>query len=242
MSNQNLFGRAKPQPAVPRGDVLGTYDSYLEAQKIVDKLSKGELDIKKLSIVGNDLKTVEHVTGKLSYGRAALGGAASGAWLGVFVGLVFFIFSPTPSIPTVISAALIGAGFGMIFGIATYGLNRRRRDFTSTHQVIASNYQVIAESSIAARAREILGGRADGAMLADVAASAPDRATSAPDASPSAAAGSTRPASSPAYGENAPVEETAVLPAPDAPDGNGDDAPADQAQTEVLPADDPERR
>lgn len=249
MSNKNLFGRAVVQPSVPRGDVLGTYDTYLEAQKVVDKLSKAELDIKKLSIVGNDLKTVEHVTGKLSYGRAALGGAASGAWLGVFVGLVFFIFSPTPSIPTVVSAALIGAGFGMIFGIATYGLNRRRRDFTSTHQVIASNYQVIAENSVAARAREILGGRASVAELADVAASAPDRAGSTPAGSPPAVSGFTRPASAPAYGENAPLEETVVMPAPDAPDvdeadrdDRTGDAHTDDAQTEVLPADDPERR
>ena len=111
-----------------------------------------------LSIVGNDLKTVERVTGKLSYGRAALAGAASGAWLGLFFGLVLTIFSPiTPeSIGFVGAALLIGAGFGMIFGIVTYAINRRRRDFTSTHQVIARNYQIIIDPELTAKAQQTL--------------------------------------------------------------------------------------
>ena len=156
MSNQNAFGRVPKHPTVPKGDVLGTYESYLEAQKVVDRLAKAELDIKLLTIVGNDLKTVEHVTGKLSYGRAALGGAASGAWFGLFIGLVLFIFSPEPNFALVAAALLIGAGSGMLFGIATYALGRKRRDFTSTHQVLASNYQVIVEPSLTAKAQEAI--------------------------------------------------------------------------------------
>jgi len=156
VSNQNAFGRVPKQPTVPKGDVLGTYESYLEAQKVVDRLAKAELDIKLLTIVGNDLKTVEHVTGKLSYGRAALGGAASGAWFGLFIGLVLFIFSPEPNFALVAAALLIGAGSGMLFGIATYALGRKRRDFTSTHQVLASNYQVIVEPSLTAKAQEVI--------------------------------------------------------------------------------------
>jgi hypothetical protein len=156
VSNQNAFGRVPKQPTLPKGDVLGTYETYLEAQKVVDRLSKADLDVKQLTIVGNDLKTVEHVTGKLSYGRAALGGAASGAWFGLFIGLVLFIFSPVPNFGLVAAAALIGAGSGMLFGIATYALGRRRRDFTSTHQVLASNYQVIVDPSLTAKANEAL--------------------------------------------------------------------------------------
>jgi hypothetical protein len=156
VSNQNALGRVTKQPTLPKGDVLGTYETYLEAQQVVDRLSKADLDVKQLTIVGNDLKTVEHVTGKLSYGRAALGGAASGAWFGLFIGLVLFIFSPVPNFGLVAAAALIGAGSGMLFGIATYGLSRRRRDFTSTHQVLASNYQVIVDPSLAAKAHEVI--------------------------------------------------------------------------------------
>ena len=56
----------------------------------------------------------------------------------------------------VFAAMLIGAGFGMLFGIVTYSLSRRRRDFTSTHQVLASNYQVIIDPTLAAQALEVL--------------------------------------------------------------------------------------
>ena len=139
MSNQSAFGR-RPTPSVPKGDVLGTYDTYLEAQGVVDQLSKAEFDVAHLSIVGNDLKTVEHVTGRLTYPRAALAGAASGAWLGLFFGLVG-------------AALLIGAGFGAIFGVVSYAITRRNRDFTSTHQVVASNYQIISDPEVTAKAQ-----------------------------------------------------------------------------------------
>jgi hypothetical protein len=140
------------------GDVLGTYDTYDEAQSVVDRLAKADFDVKQLSIVGNDLKTVERVTGRLTYGRAALAGAATGAWLGLFFGLVFTIFQPpTPQSLSVMGAALlIGAGFGMIFGIVSYAINRRRRDFTSTHQVIASNYQIVIAPELTAKAQAVL--------------------------------------------------------------------------------------
>ena len=157
MSNQSPFGR-KPQsqPTLPKGDVLGTYETYVEAQSVVDRLSKAEFEVKQLAIVGNDLKTVERVTGKLTYGRTAATGAASGAWFGLFFGILLFLFSATPQFGFVLAADLIGAGFGMLFGIVTYSLGRRRRDFTSTHQVLASNYQIIIDPQLTAKAQDVL--------------------------------------------------------------------------------------
>ena len=145
-------------PSVPKGDVLGTYDTYLEAQSVVDRLSKADFPVARLSIVGNDLKTVERVTGKQTYGRAAVAGAASGAWLGLFLGLIFTLFTPpsTQTFGIVGAALLIGAGFGMIFSIVTYTISRRRRDFTSTHQVLASNYQIIIDPELTAKAQQAL--------------------------------------------------------------------------------------
>lgn len=124
---------------------------------MVDRLAKAEFPVKQVSIVGSDLKTVERVTGKLSYGRTAAAGAASGAWLGLFFGLVLFIFSATPNALLYVgAAALIGAGFGMLFGIVSYALNRRRRDFTSIHQVIAGRYEILVDPELTVRAQELL--------------------------------------------------------------------------------------
>jgi len=159
VTNQSAFGRrGLVIPSIPKGDVLGTYDTYIEAQGVVDRLSKADFPVAQLAIVGNDLKTVERVTGKLTYGRAALAGAASGAWLGLFLGLVLTIFSePTAqSFGFVGAALLIGAGFGVIFGVVSYAINRRRHDFTSTHQVLASNYQIIIDPDLTAKAQQVL--------------------------------------------------------------------------------------
>jgi hypothetical protein len=141
---------------MPRGDILGTYDTYLEAQQVVDRLAKADFDVTQVSIIGNDLKTIERVTGKLTYGRRALAGAATGAWFGVFAGILLFMVSTTPNVTYAFAVVLIGAAFGMLFGVVSYALNRSHRDFTSTNQVIASSYQVLAPSSLLVRAQELL--------------------------------------------------------------------------------------
>lgn len=157
MTNQDPFSRRGPAlPTIPRGDVLGTYDTYLEAQQVVDKLAKADFDVRQLSIIGSDLKTIERVTGKLTYGRSAIAGAVSGAWLGLFAGTLLFLFTSSPNLTYAFAVILIGAAFGMLFGIVSYGVNRRRRDYTSTHQVIATSYQVLAPSTLIVRAQELL--------------------------------------------------------------------------------------
>jgi hypothetical protein len=157
MSNLSPFSRSgKVAPAIPRGDVLGTYETYLEAQSVVDRLSKADFEIKGLAIVGNNLTTVEQVTGKLSYGRTALAGAARGAWFGLFIGLMFFLFSPAPVTGYIVAAAVIGAGISMVFSVVMYTLGRRTRDFTSTNHVLARSYDIIISPQLLLRARAIL--------------------------------------------------------------------------------------
>lgn len=156
----SAFGRGrKTFPSIPRGEEIARYETYGEAQEAVDKLAKADFPVTDVSIVGNELKSVERVTGKLTYGRAAGAGALSGAWLGLFFGLLLFIFSPSEN-PLAISfvgaAVLLGAGFGMLFGIVSYAVTGRHRDFTSVMQVIASSYSVVVKPESANRARNLL--------------------------------------------------------------------------------------
>ena len=160
MTNQSPFGGrvGRAFPSLPKGETVASFETYAEAQAAVDALAKAEFPLKELAIVGTDLTSVERITGKLTWGRAAGAGALSGAWFGTFLGLLFFIFSPTgTSLGILISAVLIGAGFGMIFGVVSYSVNRRRRDFTSVMQVLATRYAIIAESAHVDRARSVLG-------------------------------------------------------------------------------------
>ena len=141
---------------VPKGDILGTYETYPEAQAIVDRLAKADFPVAQISILGNDLKTVERVTRKLAWNRAALEGALSGAWFGLFLGLLFSLVYTGFSITYFVAAVLIGAAFGLFFRLATYAIGRRNRDFDSTKQVLASNYQVVVDPSLTAKAQDVL--------------------------------------------------------------------------------------
>src|SRR4051794_3675817 len=142
--------------SVPKGDTVGSYTSYLDAQKAVDYLADQQFPVQMVSIVGNDLKMVERVTGRLSYPRVALSGALSGMWFGLFVGVMLSFFSPTGGYYSIISSVLMGAAFFMLFGIVTYAMQRGKRDFTSTSQVVATSYDVIVAFEAAHEARRLL--------------------------------------------------------------------------------------
>src|ERR671938_1973815 len=97
--------------SMPLGGVqVGSYDSYEQAQAAVDYLSDEKFPVENVTIIGSDLRMVERVTGRLSWGRAIAAGAASGAWFGPFVGLLLGIFAPSGSswIGTVLTGLLIG--------------------------------------------------------------------------------------------------------------------------------------
>ena len=140
----------------PKGEQIASYTSYAEAQRSVDYLSDKEFDVKAVMIVGTDLKLVERITGRLNYPRAALSGAASGAWFGLFVGLVLALLAGGDLLNTVLFALLIGAGFGMLFGVTVYAMSRGRRDFTSASQVVASTFSVLCLEETAGEARRLL--------------------------------------------------------------------------------------
>ncbi len=160
----NIFGAPKaggpngPDEArtVPTGDTVGSYTSYLDAQKAVDYLADQQFPVHMVSIVGNELKMVERVTGRLSYPRVALSGALSGMWFGLFVGVMLSFFAPSPGYFSILASVLMGAAFFMLFGIVTYAMQRGKRDFTSTSQVVATNYDVIVSLEAAHEARRLL--------------------------------------------------------------------------------------
>jgi hypothetical protein len=143
---------------IPRGQVVGTYDTYVEAQRAVDFLSDEQFPVQHVSIVGSDLKMVENVLGRLTRGRAAMAGPASGAWFGLFVGVLLSLFASknTNGFGLVIAALLYGAVFGAIFGFVGHALSGGKRDFTSRSKIVASSYDVHCTWAEADKAREVL--------------------------------------------------------------------------------------
>ncbi|CAB4533816.1 unannotated protein [freshwater metagenome] len=156
MSNPSVFSRRGPSPEIPRGDVLSTVDTYVEAQSIVNRLAHAGYNVSNIAIVGRDLVTVERVTGRLTYARVALRGALNGAWFGLFFSLVLSLLSE-PSTTFVMPAVIaIGAGMGVLITLAMYAIRRRRHDFSSVQQVLASRYEVTVPSGTAGAAQRAL--------------------------------------------------------------------------------------
>lgn len=135
---------------------LGIFDDYAAAQRAVDHLADHEFPVQDVLIVGTDLKQVERVTGRLTTGKVAAGGLLSGLWLGLFVGLLFALFTEDGAWSLVASAAVFGALFGVIWALAGYAATRGRRDFTSVSQVVATRYEVLCEHKHLAAGRELL--------------------------------------------------------------------------------------
>jgi len=120
--------------SMPLGGVqVGSYDSYEQAQAAVDYLSDEKFPVENVTIIGSDLRMIEKVTGRLTWGRALAAGAAAGAWWGLFVGLLLGIFSTTGSawIGSVLLGLAIGLAFGAAFAAMSYGASdfRVRRDW-----------------------------------------------------------------------------------------------------------------
>ena len=155
----SFSGSARPPrtPTPPQGETVAAYGTYLEAQHAVDHLAEKSFPVQLVTIVGTDLKMVERVLRRLSYQSVALGGFASGAWFGLFVGLIFTLFSSN-AVSLMIPAVLFGGAFGLLFSVITYSFSRGRRDFTSSSQIVASSYAVLCPAENAHKARQLLAG------------------------------------------------------------------------------------
>ena len=140
---------------LPQGVDIASYATYLEAQRAVDHLSDEGFPVQHTAIVGTDLRSVEKVLGRLTYSRVALRGALSGAWFGLFVGLLLTVFSTAASGLTAVFALLIGAAFGMLWGVIGFAATRGQRDFTAVNAIMASRYTVLCSQEVA-RARALL--------------------------------------------------------------------------------------
>jgi len=145
-------------PAVTAWNIVASYATYADAQSAVDHLASVEFPVNELEIVGSGLRSVEQVTGSLTWGRAVASGAGSGAWVGLFIGLLVGLFSSGAVwLGLLLGGLFIGAAWGAALGAAARYFSRGRHNFSSLRSVAATRYDVIALDGMAAQARSALG-------------------------------------------------------------------------------------
>lgn len=141
--------------------LVGEYKHYEEAQAAVDFLSDQQFPVENLLIVGTNLKSVERITGRRTWGSVIAQGAVSGIGTGVFLAVMLYLFTGPEA--GFLSVLVVGLALGVLIGILTtsigYALSQGKRDFNSIRQTVATGYEVMSEHKVAARARELLATR-----------------------------------------------------------------------------------
>jgi hypothetical protein len=134
------------------------YTRYEDAERAVDYLSDRNYPVEHLTVVGCDLRLVETVIARLNWGRAAIGGLAAGAWVGLFVGVLLAIWTNSTSDAVVVIGGSTGYGamFGAIFALVAYALTGGRHDYLSRSQIVPRKYELLADADYAERARSTL--------------------------------------------------------------------------------------
>lgn len=179
---------------------LGVYSTYAEVQTVVDTLADHEFPVQHTMIVGTDLKLMERVTGRKTWGRVIGRGVLSGLWMGLFLGLLFMLLTPG-SLVILLTTVLMGVLFFVVWSVIGYAMTGGKRDFTSMVATIPMQYELMVEHSHAQRAREILA--SEGAAM-------PTPQAASPTVPPAAGPGT---GNRPGFGQPAPSPEASPAPA-----------------------------
>ena len=81
----------RPASGTDTGEIVASMRDYESAQKTVSKLIAGEVPARDIAIVGQSVRTVERVTGKLGYAAAARSGAINGVLIGLFLAAILVL-------------------------------------------------------------------------------------------------------------------------------------------------------
>lgn len=137
--------------------LVAAYATYEGAQRAVDFLADRSFEVQNLCIVGSDLKLLERVTGRRTWGTVLSQGVVSGIGTGLLVGLMLALFTPDQSLGMML---LVGLGLGIMLGLVTaglgYAMSGGKRDFNSVSQTVATKYELMAEHNVVEKARQML--------------------------------------------------------------------------------------
>ncbi|MFF3736603.1 general stress protein [Streptomyces sp. NPDC002566] len=141
---------------------VASYATYQEAERAVDHLADQGFPVQKVAIIGQDVRLVEQVIGRMGYGQAALQGAANGALPGVLVGWIFGLLNWLNPVVSGLLLALYGLIFGAVVGalvaLLVHAAQGGRRDFASVRSMVPGRYDVVADEDVADEAVRLVAG------------------------------------------------------------------------------------
>jgi heat induced stress protein YflT len=148
-------------PDIVEGRVMvASFDTYQEAEAAVDYLADKDFPVERVAIVGQGVKLVEQVTGRVGYLDAALRAGFGGAVAGALIGWLFGVFNWVDPLVAAGWLALDGLWFGFVvgalMGLLAHALTHGRRDFTSVGRLAADRFDLVVDESVAEEAMRLL--------------------------------------------------------------------------------------
>lgn len=142
---------------------VASFIRYVDAEDAVEYLATHKFPVERTAIVGEDVRMIEQIVGRVSYGRAALHGAGSGAVPGILIGWLFGVFDwfhpVIASIALAFYGLLFGAVIGALLGVLFHALQHGRRDFVAVRAVLPSRYELMVDDEVADVAAQLLAQR-----------------------------------------------------------------------------------
>ena len=111
------------QPSIEKNTCVTVFETHEAAEKAVKELEKSGHDMKKLSIIGTDYRTEEHVVGYYNTGDRIKFWGSRGAFWGGLWGILFgsaFFFVPGIG-PLVLAGPIVGMLVGGLEGAIVVG-------------------------------------------------------------------------------------------------------------------------
>jgi hypothetical protein len=146
--------------SLPSRRIVASFPTYEEAQRAVDYLSDEKFPVERVAIVGEGLRLVEQITGRLTWWKAALGGLLGGVITGFLLGWLFGVFNFLNPVVPVVTLALwgliLGAVIGTLAGVIGYAATGGQRDFTSVSMMQAAQYNILVDTDVADDAQRLL--------------------------------------------------------------------------------------
>ncbi|MBM7051093.1 MULTISPECIES: general stress protein [unclassified Rothia (in: high G+C Gram-positive bacteria)] len=158
--------RAKASAAltsIPDGHKLTSHRSRDELNTAVARLTDGGVPAQALFIVGNNIRQVEVIAGKITYAKAALSGAISGATFGALISVVMALVTNTSILANALTAVPLGIAFWMLTGVLSVARMKNKDAFATRATTVAESYDLMVVPQYSQQARQILGVRGFGA-------------------------------------------------------------------------------
>jgi hypothetical protein len=144
----------------PLRRTVASFIRYVDAEAAVEYLAEQQFPIDRVAIVGEDVRMIEQIVGRVNYWRAAMHGAGSGAVPGVLIGWLFGVFDwfhpVIASVALALYGLLFGAVIGALLGVFFHALQHGRRDFVAVQAILPSRYELMVGDEVADEAARLL--------------------------------------------------------------------------------------